>query len=452
MDLLVVILAAGQGTRMRSAKPKVLHEIAGRSILGHVMAAAERADAGKTVVVTSPGQDDVRAAVLKHGANACVSVQEEQLGTAHAVLSARAELENHTGPVIVLNGDVPLVNPATLRNALNILANGDDMVVVGFDTPEPSGYGRLIQDEAGKLVEIVEEVDADPQQKSVTLCNSGIIGFAPGKALSVLEKIGNDNAQCEYYLTDAVAVVRGIGGTAGVVAADMNDTLGINSRVQLAEVEAIYQARRRREVMEQGVTMVAPDTVTLSYDTKFAQDVVVEPNVFFGPGVVVESGATIRAFSHLEKAHVGVGATIGPYARLRPGANLGPGTRVGNFVEIKAAEIEAGAKVNHLTYVGDARVGENANIGAGTITCNYDGFAKHHTDIGAGAFVGSNSALVAPVRIGDNAYVGSGSVVTKNVSAGALAVTRAPQVEKPGWAEKFRSLMTRKKEKKTGTS
>jgi len=451
-DLLVIILAAGQGTRMRSRLPKVLHPVAGLSLLGHAMAVARETQTGQTgacntVVVTGPEQEDVRAEALRLDSTATIAIQNEQLGTGHAVLAARAELELHNGPVMVLYGDTPLVRAETLRAAVAQLGTGDSVVVVGFEAADPTGYGRLIRDDAGKLIAIVEHGDADETQRAVRTCNSGIVTFAAGSALSILERIGNDNAKGEFYLTDAVGIARGDGGTAGVVSGDALDVLGVNSRVQLAQVEAVYQERRRNAIMEQGVTMLAPATVTLSHDTRIAKDVVIEPNVFFGPGVTVESGATIRAFSHLEKAHVGAGATVGPFARLRPGTTLGTGSRVGNFVEIKAADIEAGAKVNHLAYVGDARVGAGANIGAGTITCNYDGFAKHHTDIGAGAFIGSNSSLVAPLRIGAGAYVGSGSVVTKNVPDDALAITRAPQLEKPGWAEKFRTVMARRKQK-----
>ncbi|MGI9408152.1 MAG: NTP transferase domain-containing protein, partial [Hyphomicrobiaceae bacterium] len=344
-DLLVIVLAAGHGTRMRSAMPKVLHHVAGRSILGHVMAVATQTGASRTVVVTSPAQSDVSSEARKHNDAAIIAIQHEQLGTAHAVLAARTELESHAGPVVVLNGDVPLIRPETLKTVVQQLNAGDDIVVVGFDTPEPAAYGRLIRDGSGKLQEIVEHADADDAQRAVTLCNSGIIAFGSGRALPALDRISNDNAQGEYYLPDAVNIIRGDGGSAGVALADANDVLGINSRVQLAEAEAIYQVRRRREIMEGGVTMIAPDTVTLSFDTQIDRDVIVEPNVFFGPGVTVESGARIRAFSHLEQTHIGPDATIGPYARLRPGANLGAGTRVGNFVEIKAAEIEAGAKV-----------------------------------------------------------------------------------------------------------
>jgi len=446
-DLLVVILAAGQGTRMRSATPKVLHQVAGLSMLGHAMQAGQEAGASRMVIVTSPGQEDVRDAVVQRAPDASIAVQHKQHGTAHAVLAAREALSEHQGPVLVLYGDTPLVRAETLREACAKLATGDDVVIVGFETDDPTGYGRLVLDDADKLQEIVEHADATPEQRAVTLCNSGIVALGAGKALNILERIGNDNAKGEYYLTDAVSVCRSDGGSTAVVTADADDVLGVNSRVQLAQVEAIYQTRRREEIMESGVTMFAPDTVTLAHDTVLGSDVVVEPNVFFGPGVTVEGGARIRAFSHLEQAHVGANAIVGPYARLRPGSQLAQDVRIGNFVEIKAADLGEGAKVNHLSYIGDAAVGAGANIGAGTITCNYDGFAKHKTDIGAGAFIGSNSALVAPVKIGEGAYVGSGSVVTRNVSDGALAVTRAQQVEKPGWVEKFRSLMQRRKNK-----
>ena len=450
-SLLVIVLAAGQGTRMRSLLPKVLHPIAGLSMLGHVLATAAEAGAEHTVLVTSPNQDDVRAAAGQLVPSIGDAIQHDQLGTAHAVLAARVALEEHEGPVLVLYGDTPLVTVETLQSAVEAVRGGDRVVVVGFEEDDPTGYGRLICDNAGHLLEIVEHADATDAQRQVTLCNSGIVCFGGGAALSLLERVGNDNAKGEYYLTDVVGIVRQDGGTAGVVRASSSEVLGVNSRAQLADAEAIFQQRRRRAVMESGVTMIAPESVMLSYDTEIGQDVVVEPNVFFGPGVKISPGAHIRAFSHLEGASVESGAVIGPYARLRPGAKLGPDTKVGNFVEVKAASVEAGAKINHLSYVGDARVGENANIGAGTITCNYDGFNKSKTDIGAGAFIGSNSALVAPVKIGDGAYVGSGSVISKNVTDDALALTRAPQVEKSGWAEKFRIMMSRRKEKRAAS-
>ncbi len=446
-DLMVVILAAGQGTRMRSKLPKVLHKVAGLSMLGHAMAVADACGSTKLVIVTSPGQNDVRAEAQKRNVDATVVIQHDQFGTAHAVLAARNALEQHSGPVLILYGDTPLVRRETLIEVIGKLKEGDQVVVVGFEAADPTGYGRLLLGPDEKLLEIVEHADASDEQRTVTLCNSGIVALGAGKALSILERIGNDNAKGEFYLTDSVAVARSDGATASVVRAEADDVLGVNSRVQLAEVEEIYQRRQRETVMVSGVTMIAPRTVTLSHDTQIAQDVVIEPNVFFGPGVCVEENVHIRAFSHLEQTHVGAGATIGPYARLRPGTRLGAGTRIGNFVEIKAADIAEGAKVNHLSYVGDATVGANANIGAGTITCNYDGFSKHTTEIGTGAFIGSNSALVAPVKVGDGAYVGSGSVITRNVAAGALAVTRAQQIEKPGWVEKFRTLMKRRKEK-----
>ncbi|MEO0620177.1 MAG: bifunctional UDP-N-acetylglucosamine diphosphorylase/glucosamine-1-phosphate N-acetyltransferase GlmU [Pseudomonadota bacterium] len=447
---LAVVLAAGQGTRMRSTTPKVLHEIAGRSMLAHVMVTARAAGAARTVVVTSPAQDDVRAHVEHTDPDATTVIQHEQHGTAHAVLSAAAEIEAAKLPVLVLYGDTPLVRAVTLSAAVDALEDRTSVVVVGFEAEDPTDYGRLLvhgdTDRSGhtSLERIVEHADATAAERAVTFCNSGIVGLRASAALPLLKAVTNDNAKGEYYLTDVVEGARTNGDRAAVVAAQEDAVRGVNSRAQLAEVEAIWQARRRVEVMESGVTMLAPDTVTLAFDTKIASDVVIEPNVYFAPGVTVEAGARLRAFSYFEAAHIGRDAIVGPYARLRPETRLGEKVRVGNFVEIKKADVASGAKVNHLSYIGDADVGTEANIGAGTITCNYDGFAKHKTTIGPRAFIGSNSALVAPVTIGEDGYVGSGSVVTKNVSAGALAVTRAPQVEKAGWVEKFRTLMSRK--------
>lgn len=436
---LAIVLAAGEGTRMRSTTPKVLHEVASRPMVAHAVTTARAAGADRLAVVVGPGMERVATVATAAGADE-VFVQDERLGTAHAVLRARAALERGADDVVVLYGDTPLVRPETIGRVRAELAGGAEVVVLGFRTPQPTGYGRLLEVD-GRLVAIREEKDASPAERAVDFCNSGIMAFRGAGALALLEAIGNANAKGEFYLTDAVEIATARGLSAVAVAGEEEEFLGVNDRAQLAICEAVFQKRRRAAVLASGVTLVAPETVVFAADTAIEPDVVIEPNVVFGPGVRIERGARIRAFSHLEGARVGAGATVGPYARLRPGADLAEDVHVGNFVEIKNGRIEAGAKVNHLTYIGDARVGAKANIGAGTITCNYDGFGKYHTDIGAGAFVGSNSSLVAPVVIGDGAYVGSGSVVTKDVPGDALAVARGRQQTHEGWAAKFRARM-----------
>jgi bifunctional UDP-N-acetylglucosamine pyrophosphorylase/glucosamine-1-phosphate N-acetyltransferase len=444
---LAIVLAAGEGTRMRSAKPKVLHEIAGRALLTHVLKAV--ADAGVTAaaVVIGPGQDKVAAEAKRVLPQAAIFTQQERRGTAHAVLAARAALEKPAEDILIVYGDTPLIRPQTLSRLRAPLADGAAIAVLGFRPADPTGYGRLIMagqesDGArdGELLAIREEADASPSERKIGLCNGGIMAYAGKNALAVLEKIGNANSKHEFYLTDAIEVARGMKLRAVAVEGEEDDVRGINTKGQLAEAEAVAQKRLRDAALASGVTLVAPETVFLSADTKFGSDVVVEPYVVFGENVTVEDGAVIRSFSHLAGAHVGKGAIVGPFARLRPGAELGEGAHIGNFVEIKAAVIEAGAKANHLSYIGDAFVGANANIGAGTITCNYDGTDKHQTRIGKGAFIGSNSALVAPVEIGDGAYIGSGSVITNNVPADALALGRGRQVVKEGWASRLRGL------------
>ncbi len=438
-----IVLAAGEGTRMRSRLPKVLHEVGSRPMVVHAMATARAAGIARLALVVGPNMAAVEAAVGKAGADEIVH-QSERLGTAHAVLRARAAIEAGADDVVVLYGDTPLVRPETVGMVRAKLAQGADLVVLGFRAARPAGYGRLIEAE-GRLVAIREEKDATDAERAVTFCNSGIMAFRGGVVLSLLDAIGNTNAKGEYYLTDAVEIAHGRGLTVVAVEGEEDEFLGANDRVQLAACEAIFQKRRRAEALAGGVTLVAPETVIFAADTEIAADVTIEPNVVFGPGVRVETGARIRAFSHLEGARVGEGATVGPFARLRPGADLGREVHVGNFVEIKNGKIEDGAKVNHLTYIGDARIGARANIGAGTITCNYDGFGKYHTDIGAGAFIGSNSSLVAPIKIGDGAFVGSGSVVTHDVPADALAVARGRQILREGWAAAFRERMRRAK-------
>lgn len=441
-----VILAAGKGIRMRSNRPKVLHEIAGLSMLAHVIAAAKAAAIGNVAVVVGPGMDQVETHATALEPDASVFVQKDQLGTADAVGAANELLSRAAGPVLVLYGDTPLVLPETVSAVTAALKAGADMVVVGFEPENPFGYGRLLQDEQGRLTAIREEKDASPAERAIRLCNSGIMGFASGALLQeLLGGIGNDNANGEYYLTDAVALAVGQRLKAELVIAPEDTVLGVNSRIELAAAEAAMQQRLRAEAMAGGATLIAPETVFFSADTKIGADVLIEPNVWFGPGVSVADQVHIKAFCHIEKARIGKGAIIGPFARLRPGAELAEHAHIGNFVEIKQAEIGEGAKVNHLTYIGDASVGAGANIGAGTITCNYDGFDKHRTEIGEGAFIGSNTALVAPVKIGDGAYIGSGSVISKDVTPGALAVSRAPQQERANWATRFRARRARAK-------
>lgn len=435
---LTVVLAAGEGKRMRSCQAKVLHHVAGQTMLAHVLDAAPRESGDGVAVVIGPGHADVAAAARAKRPDAQIFIQAERRGTAHAVLAARAALGAATGgDVIVAYGDMPLVLPETLNRLRARRALGASVVVLGFHAANPVGYGRLIE-QGGQLAAIREERDASPEERALTLCNSGLVAFDGTLILSLLDAIGNANAQSEFYLTDAIEIARQRGLRCDVVLADEAEVLGVNDRLQLAEAEALMQQRLRKRAMLAGATLVDPQSVHLSFDTKIGSDVIIEPQVFIGPGVTLASGVIIHASSHLEGATVGEKVSVGPFARLRPGAVLETGAKVGNFVEIKAALIGAGAKVSHLSYIGDATIGAEANIGAGVITCNYDGFLKYRTKVGAGAFVGSNSALVAPVSIGERAYVGSGSVITKDVAADALALERNQQVEKPGWAHKFR--------------
>ena len=441
---LAIVLAAGEGTRMRSAKPKALHELGHRSLLAHVLTSATEAGSTAIAVVAGPAQDAVAAETQRVAPGAQIFVQSERRGTAHAVLAAREALAPKpdgmsADDILVIFADTPLVRVETLIKLRTALVQGASVAVLGFKPANPEGYGRLVM-RGGELVAIREERDATPEERGIAFCNGGLMVLAGEHALAILDRIGNANAKGEYYLTDAVAIARDMGLKAVAIETGEDDVRGINTKAQLAQAEAVLQNRLRTAAMDAGVTMAAPETVFLSADTKFGQDVTVEPNVVFGPGVVIEDGALIRSFSHLEGAHVGKGARVGPFARLRPGADLGPDVHIGNFVEVKQATIEAGAKANHLAYIGNARVGEGANVGAGTITCNYDGVAKHHTDIGKGAFIGSNSSLVAPVKIGDGAYVGSGSVVTKEVPADSLVIARAQQTVKEGWAKRLRQL------------
>ncbi|WP_294194789.1 bifunctional UDP-N-acetylglucosamine diphosphorylase/glucosamine-1-phosphate N-acetyltransferase GlmU [uncultured Sphingomonas sp.] len=441
-NIAVVVLAAGKGTRMKSDLHKVLHPIAGRPMLLHLLSAAQTLSPERTVVVTGAGREQVEAAVAPLGAK--IAVQAEQLGTGHAVMQAEAALVGFDGDVLILYGDVPLVRAETMRAMIDRLnaADAPSVVVLGFRPADPGAYGRLIVGEGSdRLEKIVEFKDASAEERAVTLCNTGLMAARSADLFALLAKLGNDNAAGEYYLTDVVE----LSGKAAVIEADAGEVTGVNSRGELAMVEAAWQQARRAQAMADGATLIAPETVWFAHDTRLGRDVVIEPNVVFGPGVTVGDGATIHAFSHLEGADVGANAQVGPYARLRPGAVLAEQAKVGNFVEVKKANVGVGAKVSHLTYIGDADVGAHANIGAGTITCNYDGFFKYRTVIGAGAFIGSNSALVAPVTIGDGAIVGAGSVVVRDVTADSLALARGRQEERGGWAKRFRDAMTAKK-------
>ena len=438
---------------MHSRLPKALHPLAGRSLLAHVIKAADAAGANELAIVVGPEHDSIRLEANKSAPAAKIFVQTERRGTAHAVLSARKAIAGGVDDILVIFSDTPLVRPPTLAKLRDALGKGAAVAVLGFRPDNPLGYGRLLTS-GSELLAIREERDATPAERKIGFCNGGLMALAGEHALAILDRIDNRNAKSEYYLTDAVAIARDMGLKALAIETSEDDVRGVNTKTQLAETEAVLQRRLRSAAMEAGVTMIAPETVYLCADTKFGRDVTIEPNVVFGPGVTIEEGATIRSFSHLEGAHVGKNSRVGPFARLRPGAHLGKDVHVGNFVEVKEATLEDGAKANHLTYIGDARVGEGANVGAGTITCNYDGMAKHRTDIGKGAFIGSNSALVAPVTIGDGAYVGTGTVVTKNVPAGALVIGRAKQTVKEGWAKRLRQVkalgknLTRKKPKK----
>ena len=440
-----VILAAGKGTRMKSDLHKVLHPIAGRPMLMHLLGSLAPLEPAAQVVVVGAGRDQVEAAVADRGVQ--VVVQEPQLGTAHAVSQAEAALAGFEGDVLVLYGDVPMVRAETCARMLARLHDSDTptVVVLGFRPPDALAYGRIITDDHGAIARMVEYKDATPEERAVDLCNSGLLAVRGPDLWPLLARVGNDNAAGEYYLPDIVMRARADGHMSAVIEADPWEVAGINSRAELAAVEADWQARRRLAAMADGATLIAPETVWFAWDTVVGRDVTIEQNVVFAPGVSVADGAVIHAFSHLEGATVAAGATIGPFARLRPGAEIGEKARVGNFVEVKKAVLGAGAKVNHLSYIGDGSVGAGANIGAGTIFCNYDGFFKNRTEVGEGAFVGSNSALVAPVTIGKGAIVAAGSTITRDVAPDALALVRPVQEEKPGWAARFRARSVAKK-------
>ncbi len=439
--LAAIILAAGKGTRMKSDLHKVLHPIAGRPMLFHLLESIDALAPERVVVVVGDKRDQLERALA--GRAVAFAVQEPQLGTAHAVLQAREALAGWDGDVLILSGDVPFIRPETMRRMIAALhADAAPVaVVLGFRPPDAAAYGRIVADPAGVVTRMVEHKDASEEERRVGLCNSNLFAIRAGDLWPLLDRVGNDNAQGEYYLPDIVTVATADGRTSRVIEGEAGEAIGPNSRADFALAEAEWQARRRVTAMADGATLVAPETVWFAHDTVLGRDVTVEQNVVFGPGVHVADGAVIHAFSHLEGARVGEGCSVGPYARLRPGTVLERGAKVGNFVEVKQATLDEGAKASHLTYLGDAQVGAGANIGAGTITCNYDGFFKYRTSIGAGAFIGSNSALVAPVTIGDGAIVGAGSVVTADVEPDALALVRPPQVAKQGWATRFRERM-----------
>ena len=440
-----VILAAGKGTRMKSDLHKVLHPIAGKPMLMHLLEGVEALGPMRKVVIVGSGKEQLETAVA--GTGCAIAVQEPQLGTGHAVQQAEAALSGFDGNVLILYGDVPFVPVDTMRAMLARLGEADQpaVVVLGFEPSDGLQYGRVIASDSGRIEKMVEYKDATPAERDCRLCNSGLMAVRSQDLFALLSRVGKDNAVGEYYLVDIVNIAIADGRDCAVITTDPFDVAGINSRAELAEMEAQWQARRRQQAMDEGATLVAPDTVWFSHDTDIGRDVLIEPNVFFGPGVTIADKVSIRGFSHIEGATIASGAEVGPFARLRPGAVLEEKAKVGNFVEVKKARLGKGAKASHLTYLGDADVGAGANIGAGTITCNYDGFFKYRTEIGAGAFIGSNSALVAPVTIGDGAIVAAGSVVTADVHADALAIARGSQEVKPNWAKRFREVMTARK-------
>ncbi|WP_273760114.1 bifunctional UDP-N-acetylglucosamine diphosphorylase/glucosamine-1-phosphate N-acetyltransferase GlmU [Bartonella sp. ML70XJBT.G] len=446
-NCLSIILAAGEGTRMKSSLPKVLHKIAGLPLICHVIKQIEAAGTSQLAVVVGFGAQDVTEIVQSFAKNAMIFEQGERLGTAHAALSARAALQKGVDDVLIVFADTPLIEQNSLQQIRAQLAGGADVVVAGFHALEPTGYGRLVE-KNGKLIAIVEEKDASDEEKKLSFCNGGIFALQGKHALSLLGKVGNNNAKQEYYLTDIVAIAAREGLDIRVVEVPFENIVGINNCFELSEADALWQKRKARDLMLSGVTILKPETVYFSYDTEIEPGVVIEPNVYFGQGVKVQSGAVIHAFSYLEGALVGMNAQIGPYARLRPGTELARSVKVGNFCEVKKARVGEFSKINHLSYVGDAEIGTYSNIGAGTITCNYDGVHKYKTTIGDHAFVGSNSALVAPLIIGNGSYIASGSVITENVPMNSMAFGRARQVTKKDYATKLRARLLADKQKK----
>lgn len=441
-----IILAAGKSTRMQSDMSKVLHPVGQRPLLEWVGALAASAGVSKTICVVGESNADVRSAAESLGFE--IALQEPQLGTAHAVDAAREALGDFDGQVVVLYADTPLIRAETLSNVFERLEDSADLVVMGFKAADPGAYGRLVVDEDGSLQAIVEAKDSSDEQLKIDICNSGVMAGDCKFMFEAISKVGNENAKKEYYLTDIVEILNESGKRSEVIMADENEVLGVNDRTDLANAETAFQKVMREDALQKGVSLKHPHTVFFSYDTVLEKDVSVDANVVFGPGVIVRSGAVIHSFSHIEGAEIGAGAQIGPFARLRPGTVLAEETKVGNFVETKKAIVGKGSKINHLSYVGDADIGEGVNIGAGTITCNYDGFDKHKTTVKDGAFIGTHSSLVAPVTIGKGAYLGSGGVITKDVPDNALAVARAEQVHKPGWAERYRAAKAKRKDSK----
>ncbi len=439
-DVALVVLAAGMGTRMKSSLPKVLHKAAGRSLLGHVLSASATLAPKHVVIVVGPNMDAVAIEAHAYVPGCQIITQQERKGTGHAVSMAKDTLAGFDGVVLVLYGDVPLITAAALASVRAAVDAAHDAAVLGFEAADPSGYGRILRSKSGEVIGIREHLDATSEEQKINLCNSGIICAKAGVLWTELPKIRNENAKGEFYFTDFIEICAGQGNKIALAVCPEAEVAGVNDRLQLAEVESAFQSRYRRHAMLAGATLIDPSTVYFSADTRIGRDVVIEPNVFFGPGVDVADDVSIAANSHIEGARIGKGAKVGPFARLRPGAELGASSHIGNFVEIKKSRVGEGAKINHLSYIGDASVGARSNIGAGTITCNYDGFDKHRTEIGTNVFVGSNTALVAPVKIGDGVNIAAGSVITRDVPENALAISRAEQDNKDGWAERYRTL------------
>ena len=440
-DRAAIILAAGQGTRMRSRLPKVLHPVGGRAMIDWSIALAKDLGCQRIIVVASPGAPEVQAHIRNRLGDDALVLQETALGTGHAVRCAEAALADFEGDVVVLYGDTPLIPPSVVEQLFERIGGAPVLGVLGFHATDPGSYGRLVTGSDGALHAIVEAKEASPEELAITFCNSGVLAARSELLFELLAAITNDNAKGEYYLTDTVGLARARGAECCAVSCDETDVLGVNSRVELAQAETAFQHRRREQALRDGVTMVAPETVFFSYDTEILPDTSIEPNVVFGQGVKIGANVRIGAFSHIQQAVISENCEVGPFARLRPGSYMEAGSKIGNFVEMKNTHLGRGAKANHLAYLGDGEIGAEANIGAGTIFCNYDGFRKHRTEVGAGAFIGSNNSLVAPVRIGDGAMTGSGSVITKDVEANALALGRAQQMIKPGWATRFRDAM-----------
>ena len=441
----VIILAAGKSTRMKSSRSKVLHEIGGQPMLERVCNLAKSVNVTKIICVVGENNQDVREKAESLGLE--IAIQEPQLGTGHAVLCAKQQIAGFTGDIAILYADTPLITPNTLDDVFQTLADDCGVAVMGFETHAPAKYGRLIE-ENGELIKIVEAKDASPEELAINLCNSGVMAAKYDDLFTALDKIGNNNASGEYYLTDIVEIIKKTGKKAKAVKADEGEILGVNSRADLAKAEKFFQNQQRQYFMDKGVTLKDPETIWFSWDTKIEKDVTIGPNVVFGTGVEIETGAIIHPFCHIEGAKIGKNASIGPFARLRPGAELSEQVKIGNFVEVKKSKIGLASKISHLSYIGDAQIGEGVNIGAGVITCNYDGFDKYQTIIEDGAFIGTNSSLVAPVKIGEGAFLGSGGVITKNVPANALAIARSKQSIIKDWANKFREKKSRSRKSK----